>query len=78
MSSWNRRDLLAGAGTALMTAAASTTPAEVLAQAPAGDPPFQLGTVTYNVPKDWDLPTLLRILPAAGVKAVEFRTTHAH
>jgi sugar phosphate isomerase/epimerase len=43
-----------------------------------GDPPFGLGTVTYNVPKDWDLDTLLRILPQAGIHALEFRTTHAH
>jgi hypothetical protein len=45
---------------------------------PGSDPPFGLGTVTYNVPKDWDLATLLRILPEAGIHAVEFRTTHAH
>lgn len=39
---------------------------------------FQLGLVTYNVAKDWDLPTILRICRAAGVAAVECRTTHKH
>jgi sugar phosphate isomerase/epimerase len=53
-------------------------PSAAEAQAKKGDPPFGLGTVTYNVPKDWDLPTLLKILPAAGVPSIEFRTTHAH
>ncbi|MCC2670599.1 MAG: Xylose isomerase-like barrel [Armatimonadetes bacterium] len=72
-----RRGLLAGMGAALVTGAVDlTTPAE--AQGKKGDPPFGLGTVTYNVPKDWDLPTLLKILPAAGVPSIEFRTTHAH
>jgi len=39
---------------------------------------FKLGTVTYNVPKDWDLPTLLKICKQTGVAAVECRTTHKH
>ena len=77
MSSFNRRGLLAGAGAALAAGAAGL-PEEAAAQGKASDPPFGLGTVTYNIPKDWDLPTLLKILPAAGLHAVEFRTTHAH
>lgn len=60
-------------------AAAVGLPQAAEAQGPtAGEPPFKLGTVTYNVPKDWDLKTLLTLLPKAGVSAVEFRTTHAH
>jgi sugar phosphate isomerase/epimerase len=43
-----------------------------------GGPPFRLGTVTYNVPKDWEFDALLKILPAAGVEGVELRTTHSH
>lgn len=39
---------------------------------------FKLGLVTYNVAKDWDLATLLKHCKAAGVAAVECRTTHAH
>ncbi len=67
-----RRALLLTGGT-LMAAASGPRPS-----AEPADPPFHLGTVTYNVCKDWDLPTLLRILPAAGVSGIEFRTTHAH
>lgn len=39
---------------------------------------LKLGTVTYNIAKDWDLPTLIANLTAAGIGAVELRTTHAH
>jgi sugar phosphate isomerase/epimerase len=39
---------------------------------------FHLGLVTYNVAKDWDLETLLRLVREAGLDGVEFRTTHAH
>jgi sugar phosphate isomerase/epimerase len=41
-------------------------------------PKFKLGLVTYNVAKDWDLATILRIGKATGVAAVELRTTHKH
>ena len=39
---------------------------------------FHLGLVTYNVAKEWDLDTLLRLVREAGFEGVEFRTTHAH
>ncbi len=39
---------------------------------------FKLGIVTYNVPKDWDLPTLLKVCKDVGIAAVECRTTHKH
>ncbi|MGV3721126.1 MAG: sugar phosphate isomerase/epimerase family protein [Actinomycetota bacterium] len=74
-----RRELLTGLGAALAVSAidgALAGPAE--AQAKPGDPPFGVGAITYNVPKGWDLATLLKILPAAGLPAIEFRTTHAH
>jgi sugar phosphate isomerase/epimerase len=41
-------------------------------------PHLKVGAVTYNIAKDWDLETILRNLPAAGIEAVELRTTHAH
>lgn len=74
-----RRGLLTGLGAALAASAIDgALPAPVEAQAKPGDPPFGVGAITYNVPKDWDLTTLLKILPAAGLPAIEFRTTHAH
>lgn len=39
---------------------------------------LQLGTVTYNIAKDWDLPTILKKLDALGFEGVELRTTHKH
>lgn len=39
---------------------------------------MKLGTITYNIAKDWDLPTLLHHCKAAGYEGVELRTTHAH
>ncbi len=79
-----RRELLTASLAGVAAAAAGGVGSPALAQGtpvPTGKsplPPFGLGTVSYNVPKDWDLPTLCRILPANGVAAIEFRTTHAH
>jgi sugar phosphate isomerase/epimerase len=39
---------------------------------------FQLGTVTYNIAKDWDLDTLLKKLEALKIPGVELRTGHKH
>jgi sugar phosphate isomerase/epimerase len=39
---------------------------------------LHLGLVTYNVAKDWDLDTILRLCREARFEGVEFRTTHAH
>src|ERR1700761_868753 len=39
---------------------------------------FRLGTVTYNIAKDWDLPTILRRLEALQYEGVELRTGHGH
>src|SRR5512134_2823520 len=39
---------------------------------------LHLGLVTYNVAKEWDLDTVLRLCREAGFDGVEFRTTHAH
>jgi len=54
------------------------------AQQPSSSPtqpseiPFSLGTVTYNIAAEWDLDTILKILPKTGLTHVEFRTTHKH
>jgi sugar phosphate isomerase/epimerase len=39
---------------------------------------MQLGAVTYNVLKDWDLETIIKKLEEAQFAAVELRTGHAH
>jgi sugar phosphate isomerase/epimerase len=38
----------------------------------------QLGIVTYNIAKDWDLATILARLEKLQYEGVELRTTHAH
>lgn len=39
---------------------------------------MQLGLVTYNLARDWDLTTLIQNCETTGFTAVELRTTHAH
>ena len=39
---------------------------------------MKLGLVTYNIAKDWDLPTILENCEETGFEGVELRTTHAH
>jgi sugar phosphate isomerase/epimerase len=39
---------------------------------------LQLGIVTYNIARDWDLPTILARLEKLGYAGVELRTSHAH
>jgi len=70
----NRRGFLggavaAGAGGALRGAPQSTTSAK-------GD--FRLGSVTYNLLKDYDVDTIIKTLETAGFEAVELRTEHKH
>ena len=72
MQPLSRRQFIAASGAAV---AAGLSPKLAAADAPLK---FQLGTVTYNVPKDWDLPTLLKVCKDTGVAAVECRTTHKH
>src|SRR5690348_11222815 len=39
---------------------------------------LNLGIVTYNIAKDWDLPTLIKNLTDLQFDAVELRTSHKH
>ncbi|NOY80370.1 MAG: sugar phosphate isomerase/epimerase [Kiritimatiellaeota bacterium] len=39
---------------------------------------MKLGIVTYNIAKDWDLPTIIEVCETVGLAGVELRTTHAH
>src|SRR5687767_1662134 len=67
--------------TAALTTAVALTPRETFAgaaPAPAAPIPFKLGTVTYNLAKDWDVPTIIKNCEATGFEAVELRTTHKH
>ncbi|MGE0130061.1 MAG: sugar phosphate isomerase/epimerase family protein [Blastocatellales bacterium] len=80
----SRRDFLqaglAAAGSLALTEAVAT--GSVLADKfnnPAlGGGGFKLGLVTYNLAKDWDIPTIIKNCEATGFEAVELRTTHKH
>ena len=39
---------------------------------------MKLGTVTYNLARNWDISTIIKRCSATGFKGVELRTTHAH
>ena len=39
---------------------------------------MKLGLVTYNLAKDWDIPTIIKRCTETGFEGVELRTTHAH
>lgn len=67
--------------TGLLTAAgfAATLPAAAAAEpAAAGGRRMRLGLVTYNLAKDWDVPTIIKNCEATQFEGVELRTTHAH
>lgn len=39
---------------------------------------MKLGIVTYNIAKDWDIPTIIKNCAETGFEGVELRTTHGH
>ncbi len=41
-------------------------------------PKYHLGTVTYNIAKDWDVETIIRNCTEAKFEGVELRTGHKH
>ncbi len=41
-------------------------------------PRMKLGTVTYNLAKDWDIASIIKNCTEANFQGVELRTTHAH
>ncbi|MGB9879575.1 MAG: sugar phosphate isomerase/epimerase family protein, partial [Anaerolineae bacterium] len=71
-----RRDLLKGGIAAAAGAFAVGGP--LAAPRTAGEPRMKLGLVTYNMAKDWDIPTIIKKCRATGFEGVELRTTHAH
>lgn len=73
-----RRELFMGSAALSMTAGALLTEESASGGQRAEKPQFKLGTITYNIAKDWDLPTLISHCKASGFEGVELRTTHKH
>ncbi|MCS6830728.1 MAG: TIM barrel protein [Armatimonadota bacterium] len=71
----NRREFIQGS---MMMFGAAAFASASSAQSIPRQPAFQLGLVTYNLARSWDVPTLIARCRATGFAAVELRTTHAH
>jgi sugar phosphate isomerase/epimerase len=71
-----RREFLSGLALAPALVSLQTSPKP--APRPAFGRGLKLGTVTYNIAKDWDIPTIIKNLTEAQFEAVELRTTHKH
>lgn len=71
----NRRDFLTSVAAvpALAAPQSATTPRQTTARTG-----LKVGTVTYNIAKDWDVPTIIKNLTEIRMDAVELRTTHKH
>lgn len=79
----NRRQFLATAALGSAALAASSPAAEKSPALKSGmkfsqPAKMHLGTVTYNLAKDWDIPTIIKNCTEAKFEGVELRTTHAH
>lgn len=72
-NSINRRGFL---GTAVAACAVGALPASAQPASPKAT--FHLGSVTYNLLKDYDLETIIKTLEAVEFEAVELRTSHKH
>jgi sugar phosphate isomerase/epimerase len=67
--------LATGVGPSWAVRAAEKKPAASFAT---GKPRMHLGTVTYNLAKDWDIATIIKNCTEAKFEGVELRTTHKH
>jgi sugar phosphate isomerase/epimerase len=78
----NRRAFLTGAAALAAARAlpdlAAAEPAASTADGFARPSRLKLGMVTYNLGKDWDIPTIIKNCTEARFQGVELRTTHRH
>src|SRR5580765_4900197 len=74
----HRRDFLAAAATLPLAGLSPLSQSVPPAAPPIARGGLKLGTVTYNIAKDWDVPTIIKNLTEVGMDAVELRTTHKH
>jgi sugar phosphate isomerase/epimerase len=73
-----RRDFLLTTSLALPAAALLESRDAAAAQSAKPKRALKVGTVTYNIAKDWDLPTIIKNLTEIEMDGVELRTTHSH
>jgi sugar phosphate isomerase/epimerase len=80
MSQWTRRKFLAGSvvGGPILAGMSDPEVSLALESAAAATSPLKVGIVTYNIAKDWDLPTIIKNCTETKYDGVELRTSHAH
>src|SRR5690349_13649489 len=69
---------LLGTGLLAIPPALSAADSKPAAAIPGRTPRMKLGTVTYNLAKDWDVETLIKNCEATQFQGAELRTSHAH
>ena len=80
----SRRDFLeaslvaAGSLAIAETRATASIVADKIVNPALGGGGFKLGLVSYNLAKDWNIPTIIKNCEETGFEAVELRTTHKH
>lgn len=73
----SRREFIATAAAAIpATSLRSETVEQKISESQHKGP--RLGTVTYNIAKDWDIEAIIKNLTEVKMEGVELRTTHAH
>lgn len=78
----DRRQMLKTAGIGIGALTLVSNPGAAQERAKPGmsrpQPKMKLGTVTYNLAKDWDIETIIKNCEETKFQGVELRTTHAH
>ena len=79
MTRWTRRQFFQNATTGTCIAAAGALNPSAQAGAIASPlSSLKVGLVTYNLAKDWDVPTIIKNCTETRFEGVELRTGHAH
>jgi sugar phosphate isomerase/epimerase len=78
MNTTRRTFLKSAALTAVAMPFASAAEAKPQPTFITGKSKMKLGTVTYNIAKDWDVPTIIKNCTESKFEGVELRTTHKH
>jgi sugar phosphate isomerase/epimerase len=74
----NRRSFLSSSLGGLTALSLPSATSQAANPSPAQQSAIKLGLVSYNLAKDWDVPTIIRNCSQTGFQGVELRTTHAH
>jgi sugar phosphate isomerase/epimerase len=74
----SRRTLIKASPLALLSSAVLGANASAAESGKPAATRMRLGSVTYNIAKDWDVPTIIKNFEATGFEGVELRTSHAH